>query len=306
MRTRLDGEFGGAYRYFEAVFGGRNPYMEAIDANLAYLKIVLQTRRWSMLRREPPCFTWEKNPLQNMRALVIDHLKTTVAAALALIVVLDGIEDPQNLGRHVEYGSHAGWISLLEGPGCFTGEVAVCICHHLPDRIERLVDRLNLVMGAHFTMFSEPAASYGEPGFFGERPQRAGSTVHREQPLHEDRLLHGRKVLQDLQRLGGNFERQQNIARAQTRRREGALRVDVGQHHAFGRGQAQRLGHRHVDGLRVDPGPGPLEPFGTGLGLCIVQRLLKEARAAGIDFEELCWQVLETSFVREPVAGVVR
>ena len=81
MRTRLDGEFGGAYRYFEAVFGGRNPYMEAIDANLAYLKVVLQTRRWSMLRREPPCFTWEKNPLQNMRALVIDHLKTTVAAA---------------------------------------------------------------------------------------------------------------------------------------------------------------------------------------------------------------------------------
>jgi hypothetical protein len=24
------------------------------------------------------------------------------------------------------------------------------------------------------------------------------------------------------------------------------------------------------------------------------------ARAAGIDFDELCWQVLETSFVREP------
>jgi hypothetical protein len=80
MRTRLDGEFGGAYRYFEAVFGGRNPYMEAIDANLAYLKIVLQERRWSMLRREPPCFTWEKNPLQNMRALVIDRLKGTLGA----------------------------------------------------------------------------------------------------------------------------------------------------------------------------------------------------------------------------------
>lgn len=28
------------------------------------------------------------------------------------------------------------------------------------------------------------------------------------------------------------------------------------------------------------------------------------AHAAGIDFDELCWQVLETSFVREPVAGV--
>jgi hypothetical protein len=34
-----------------------------------------------MLRREPPCFTWEKNPLQNMRTLVIDYLRATVAAA---------------------------------------------------------------------------------------------------------------------------------------------------------------------------------------------------------------------------------
>jgi hypothetical protein len=80
MRTRLDGEFGGAYRYVEVLFGGHNPYMEAIDRNLAYLKQVLQTKRWSMLRRQPPCFTWEKNPLQNMRMLVINHLKTTVGA----------------------------------------------------------------------------------------------------------------------------------------------------------------------------------------------------------------------------------
>jgi len=80
MRTRLDGEFGGAYRYVDVVLGGRNPYMEAIEGHLDYLRQVLQTRRWSMLRREPPCFTWEKNPLQNMRALVIAYLRTTVAA----------------------------------------------------------------------------------------------------------------------------------------------------------------------------------------------------------------------------------
>ena len=80
MRTRLDGEFGGAYRYFEVCRSGVNPYLEAIERNLDYLKIVLQTKRWSMLRREPPCFTWEKNPLQNVRTLVIDHLKTTVSA----------------------------------------------------------------------------------------------------------------------------------------------------------------------------------------------------------------------------------
>lgn len=81
MRTRLDGEFGGAYRYVEPLFGGRNPYMDAIDANLGYLKLVLESRRWSLLRREPPCFTWEKNPLQNVRSLVIDHLKSTVTTA---------------------------------------------------------------------------------------------------------------------------------------------------------------------------------------------------------------------------------
>jgi len=81
MSKRLDGEFGGAYRYYEVLFGGRNPYMEAIERNLDYLQQVLQTRRWSMLRRVPPCFTWERNPLQNMRALVISYLRTTVAAA---------------------------------------------------------------------------------------------------------------------------------------------------------------------------------------------------------------------------------
>ena len=80
MRTRLDGEFSGAYRYIEALYGGRNPYMEATDASLVYLKQILQSQRWSMLRRTPPCFTWEKNPLQNMRTLVIDHLKGVVAS----------------------------------------------------------------------------------------------------------------------------------------------------------------------------------------------------------------------------------
>jgi hypothetical protein len=80
MRTRLDGEFGGAYRYVEVLYGGRNPYRETIERSLEYLQQVLQSKRWWMLRRVPPCFTWEKNPLQNMRTLVIDHLKTAVTA----------------------------------------------------------------------------------------------------------------------------------------------------------------------------------------------------------------------------------
>jgi hypothetical protein len=74
MRTRLDGEFGSAYRYLECLYGGRNPYMEAIHRNLAYLERVLQTGKWSMLRRSPPVFTWAKNPVETVRSLVIEHI----------------------------------------------------------------------------------------------------------------------------------------------------------------------------------------------------------------------------------------
>lgn len=74
-RTRLDGEFSGAYRHLDVLFNGRNPYMEAIQANLDYLDEVLRTGRWPMLRRDPPCFTWEKNPVQNIRSLVLGHMK---------------------------------------------------------------------------------------------------------------------------------------------------------------------------------------------------------------------------------------
>ena len=34
---RLEGEFEHAYRYVEPLFGGKNPYLEAIDRNLGYL-----------------------------------------------------------------------------------------------------------------------------------------------------------------------------------------------------------------------------------------------------------------------------
>jgi hypothetical protein len=74
-RKRLDGEFGAVYRHLEVLFSGRNPYMEAIQRNLDYLGEVLRTGRWPMLRRDPPCFTWERNPVQNIRSLVIGRLK---------------------------------------------------------------------------------------------------------------------------------------------------------------------------------------------------------------------------------------
>jgi hypothetical protein len=73
--SRLNGEFAEAYRYLEVLFSGRNPYIEAIEQTLKYLHEILGTGRWPMLRRDPPCFTWEKNPVQNVRSLVLGHLK---------------------------------------------------------------------------------------------------------------------------------------------------------------------------------------------------------------------------------------
>jgi hypothetical protein len=72
---RLEGEFEHAYRYLEPQFGGKNPYLEAIDRNLGYLHRVLRTERWPMLRRNPPLFTSEDNQLGEVRGLMLNRLK---------------------------------------------------------------------------------------------------------------------------------------------------------------------------------------------------------------------------------------
>jgi hypothetical protein len=72
---RLEGEFEHAYRYVEPLFGGKNPYLEAIDRNLGYLHRVLRTERWPMLRRNPPLFTAGENQLGQVRGLMLTHLK---------------------------------------------------------------------------------------------------------------------------------------------------------------------------------------------------------------------------------------
>src|SRR3984893_7416353 len=40
---RLDGEFRSAYRYLDILYGGHNPYMEAIDRNVEYLRQILRS-----------------------------------------------------------------------------------------------------------------------------------------------------------------------------------------------------------------------------------------------------------------------
>jgi hypothetical protein len=72
---RLEGEFNHAYRYLEPLFGGKNPYLEAIDRNLTFLDRVLRTERWPMLRRNPPLFTSDDDQISHVRGLMLNRLK---------------------------------------------------------------------------------------------------------------------------------------------------------------------------------------------------------------------------------------
>ncbi len=81
--ARLEGEFEHAYRYVECLFGGKNPYLEAIERNLGYLHRVLRTERWPMLRRNPPLFTSEDDADRSGARLDAEsHLKA-LSGALA-------------------------------------------------------------------------------------------------------------------------------------------------------------------------------------------------------------------------------
>jgi hypothetical protein len=72
---RLERDFRGAYHNLEILFGGHNPYMEAIDRNLEYLRQVLRSENWQLLRRRPPIFAATSDPMATMRGLMIGHIK---------------------------------------------------------------------------------------------------------------------------------------------------------------------------------------------------------------------------------------
>ncbi len=72
--TRLDGHFQSAYRYLEVLFEGRNPYMEAIERNLEYLRQILRSENWRLLRRNPPVFSALADPMATVRGLMVRYL----------------------------------------------------------------------------------------------------------------------------------------------------------------------------------------------------------------------------------------
>nr|PZN65010.1 MAG: hypothetical protein DIU62_09130 [Pseudomonadota bacterium] len=75
ITKRLDGAFGSAYRYLEPLFDGRNPYMEAIQRSLDYLRQVLRAESWRMLRRTPKVYTAQPDPLNTVRGLMSSYLR---------------------------------------------------------------------------------------------------------------------------------------------------------------------------------------------------------------------------------------
>ena len=74
MRDRLHRKFNRAYRYIEVLYGGQNPYIDAIRINIAHLVRVIESDDWSLLRREPPYFLGIVNAVNEIEKLVSDQL----------------------------------------------------------------------------------------------------------------------------------------------------------------------------------------------------------------------------------------
>lgn len=77
VEDRLEHAFEHAYRYMEPLFGGTNPYLDAIHQNVAYLNVLMRTGRWPMLRRDPPIYTVGPDPMRGIRSLMVQHLERT-------------------------------------------------------------------------------------------------------------------------------------------------------------------------------------------------------------------------------------
>ncbi|HEV7986817.1 MAG TPA: HD domain-containing protein [Steroidobacteraceae bacterium] len=73
--TRLERDFDRAYRFFEVLFEGRNPYVESIDRNMQYLEQVLRSESWRMLRRNPPLHAADPQTLGRVRSLMLGYFK---------------------------------------------------------------------------------------------------------------------------------------------------------------------------------------------------------------------------------------
>lgn len=69
-KDRLQLKFNRAYRYFEVLYDGENPYVAAIKKNLTHLVKVLKSGNWQLLRRDPPYFLGVTGAVENVDYMV--------------------------------------------------------------------------------------------------------------------------------------------------------------------------------------------------------------------------------------------
>src|SRR5512134_3504256 len=74
IENRLGRAFNHAYRYVQPLYGGDNPYMNAIQQNIQFLAQLTRNSRWPLLRRNPPVFTVDGNAMDGVRTLLVRHL----------------------------------------------------------------------------------------------------------------------------------------------------------------------------------------------------------------------------------------
>ena len=73
-RDRLNLKFNRVYRYAEVIFGGQNPYIDAIRNNITHLVKILESNDWSLLRREPACYLGFADAVQDIEKLVAEQM----------------------------------------------------------------------------------------------------------------------------------------------------------------------------------------------------------------------------------------
>jgi len=74
-QRRLEKDFNRAYRFVEAVFQGKNPYLSFIKKNMAFLEKIRQQGDWSVLRRRPPCVMPDPSGEARLIALAMRRLR---------------------------------------------------------------------------------------------------------------------------------------------------------------------------------------------------------------------------------------
>ncbi len=75
LRTRLQRKFNRAYRYFEVLFDGQNPYIDAVRNNMKHLLRILKEDDWLLLRRSPPVFVADEEAPLRIDAMVSEQLQ---------------------------------------------------------------------------------------------------------------------------------------------------------------------------------------------------------------------------------------